>query len=336
MTEISPLVEAQQKFAAAVPFRSVAAQSCVLAQALGRTLYTDLTAPGDSPPYHRAIVEGFVVNTAETQAASEETPVSFAVVGEIKPGDEQCPAIGAGEALRVSTGSILADGPFSVVRMWEANCSGGTFTISRPFPPRFFIEESGCDHKAGDVVLTAGTLLTAADLGVAASLGVEMLGVASQPTVTLFSSGDEVVPHTAALAPGSIRDCNSIMLAAAVTGAGGIAHFGGIMRDDFDAFVSSARQALEQSDMLLISGGTAVGDRDFISDLVSELGELLVDGVPMRSGRPLIMGVAGGKPIICVAGHPPEALRGFNLFGVAAMNRLLGRDVELPTDAVTN
>jgi molybdopterin molybdotransferase len=83
----------------------------------------------------------------------------------------------------------------------------------------------------------------------------------------------------------------------------------------------------------VVSGGTAVGGRDFISDLVKELGDLLVDGVPMRSGRPLIMGVAGGKPVVCVAGHPPEALRGFHLFGVAALDRLLGRDAPLPEDA---
>ena len=109
--------------------------------------------------------------------------------------------------------------------------------------------------------------------------------------------------------------------------------FGGIMSDDFDGFVAAATQALKDADMLVISGGTAVGGRDFISDLVRALGELLVDGVPMRSGRPLIMGVAQGKPIVCVAGHPPEALRGFKLFGVAAINKLLGRTADLPLDA---
>jgi molybdopterin biosynthesis enzyme len=82
----------------------------------------------------------------------------------------------------------------------------------------------------------------------------------------------------------------------------------------------------------VFSGGTAAGGGDFISNVIKAVGELLVDGVPMRSGRPLIMGVAAGKPIVCVAGHPPEALRGFRLFGVTALNRLLGRDLPLPED----
>jgi molybdopterin biosynthesis enzyme len=84
--------------------------------------------------------------------------------------------------------------------------------------------------------------------------------------------------------------------------------------------------------MIVISGGTAVGGRDFISDLVKAVGELIIDGVPMRSGRPLIMGRSGKKPIVCVAGHPPEALRGFRLFGAAALDRLQGRAAELPLD----
>ena len=104
------------------------------------------------------------------------------------------------------------------------------------------------------------------------------------------------------------------------------------MTDDFADFVEAMHMALKNSDMIVISGGTAVGGRDFISDLIREVGELIIDGVPMRSGRPLIMGVSNHKPIVCVAGHPPEALRGFELFGVAAINRILGRNVDLPAD----
>ncbi|MBI2779667.1 MAG: molybdopterin molybdotransferase MoeA [Gammaproteobacteria bacterium] len=333
MTDTSPLIEAQQRFAAAVPFRTLGAERCALSESLGRTLYCDLAAPEDSPPYHRVIVEGFVVNAADTREASESNPVLFSIIGEVKPGDSTCPAIAPGQALGVATGSIVSDGALSVVRMWEATRQGDSFTITRPFPPRFFIEDQGCDIKKGAVVLSAGTVLDPMNLGTVASLGIDTLDVARTPRVALFSSGDEVIPYTDPMHPGAIRDSNSVMLAAAIAQAGGVPVFGGIMSDDFDGFVAAATQALKDADMLVISGGTAVGGRDFISDLVRALGELLVDGVPMRSGRPLIMGVAQGKPIVCVAGHPPEALRGFNLFGVAAINKLLGRPADLPLDA---
>lgn len=336
MTDASPLVEAQQKFVDALPFRAMSAERCALPQALGRTLYGDLAAPLDSPPYPRVIVEGFLVNAADTATASEANPVSFTVAGEIKPGDSQCPPVARGQGWRVSTGSITnninGDGALAVVRMWEARQQGNGFTITRPFPPRFFIEEQGCDIKKGATVLSAGAVLDPMALGTIASLGIDVVEVVRVPRVVLFASGDEVVPYTAPLCPGAIRDSNSIMLAAAISQAGATPVFCGIMKDDFDGFVTAARKALQDADMLVISGGTAVGGRDFISDLVKALGELLVDGVPMRSGRPLIMGVAQGKPLACVAGHPPEALRGFNLFGVAALNRLLGRPAPLPAD----
>jgi len=332
MSEASPLSAAQQVFAAAVPFRAVAEDSCTLADAVGRTLYGDVIAPTDMPPYHRAIVEGFIVHTQDTAAASEDNPVSFSIAGMIKPGDERCPVFKQGEALEVATGVVVPDGPYSIVRMWEAKREDDRFSITRPFPPRFFIEDQGCDLKKGDVVVSAGTVIGAAELGSVAALGITRLPVARRPQVMVFSCGDEVIAYDQALRPGLIRDSNSVMLCAAVGVAGGDAHGGGILRDDFDVVVAAARSALEKADMLVFSGGTAAGGGDFISKLVRTLGELLVDGVPMRSGRPLIMGVAAGKPIVCVAGHPPEALRGFRLFGVPALNRLLGRELPLPED----
>ncbi len=332
MPEESPLREAQQRFVDALPLRGLPEESCRLEEALGRILYEDLTAPEDMPPYARAIVEGFLVPTEDTAGASEDAPVTFEIIAEVRPGDAHCPAPGAGQAVQVATGSLVAEGPFSIVRMWEAKVDDNRITVSRPFPPRFFIEEQGCDIARGATVLTAGARLGPAELGTIAGLGLDTVGVARRPLVTLFSSGNEVIPYTEPLRPGAIRDCNAIMLAAAVSEAGGVPRFAGIMRDDFEAFVAAVRQALEDSDMIVISGGTAVEGRDFISDLLREVGELIVDGVPMRSGRPLIMGAAGGKPLVCVAGHPPEALRGFRLFGVAAMNRITGHAAALPPD----
>jgi len=333
MTDPSPLTAAQQQFVAALPSRTAEADSVDLLEALGRVAYGDVTAPHDLPPYHRAIVEGFVVHTEDTRAASDAAPASFEVVGKVSPGDQTCPAFARGEAVEVATGSVLPDGPYSIVRLWEAKRDGERFAITRPFPPRFFIEEQGCDLRQGSVVLAAGTLLGAAEIGTLAALGIARVQVARRPRVTVYACGDEVIPFDRALRPGLIRDSNTPMLIAAVREAGGEPNAGGIIHDDFDVFVRAARQALNGTDLLVISGGTAAGGRDFISDLVRALGELVVDGVPMRSGRPLIMGVAQGKPVVCVAGHPPEAMRGFRLFGVAAMNRLLGRDVPLPEDA---
>lgn len=332
MNDESPLVAAQKTFIDAIAFRRMSGEPCELNRALGRVLYEDVRCVMDAPPYHRAIVEGFAVNSADTEGATEAKPVTFAVAAKVLPGDAVCPPVARGQGLRVSTGSILPDGPIAVVRMGDCTVGDGTFSVTRPFAPRFFIEEQGCDMKRGDVLLSAGIMLAPMDLGNAAAQGLTALPVAQRPEVAVFSSGDEVIPHGEALRPGAIRDSNSVMLSAAIQQGGGIPQFYGIMRDDFDYFLAHAKKAIEDTDMLVISGGTAAGGIDFIADLVRAMGELLVDGVPMRSGKPLIMGIARGKPIVCVAGHPPEALRGFRLFGVAALNQLLGHQAELPQD----
>jgi len=326
------MVEAQQNFIDALTSRTVSSEMVNLNEALGRTLYQDLTATEDSPCYNRAIVEGFIVNTAETQGASEETPISFSIVGTVTPGDETCPAFGEGQAIETQTGAVVPDGPVSIVRMWEAQRDGDNFTISRPFPPRFFIEDKGCDIEHGATIIDAGTVITPQHIGTLASLGLDQVEVCAQPKVAIFASGDEVIPYMETMRPGLIRDCNSPMLAAAITEAGAQPILKGIKGDDFDAFVKDVKAALNEAEMVVISGGTAVGGRDFISDLLREVGELLVDGVLMRSGRPLIMGVKGTKPLVCVAGHPPEALRGFRLFGAPAIAKLLGQPVTLPEE----
>jgi molybdenum cofactor synthesis domain-containing protein len=334
MTEPHPLTAAQRQFVESLPFRSLRTEPCPLEEALGRVLARPVAAPVDLPPYHRVIVEGYLIHSEDSQSASEDNPVTFRVVGTVMPGDRECPAFGRGEALQVATGSIAPDGPVAVARMFEVRAAGeDRIAVTRPFPPRFFIEERGCDLEKDAEVAQAGRIIDAPLIGSLAALGIGRVEVMARPRVTIYASGNEVVPYTDVPAPGEIRDSNSIMLAAAVQAAGGIPEVAGIMRDDFEAFVSSVNGALSRSDMVVISGGTAVGGRDFISDLVRSVGDLVVDGVPMRSGRPLIMGHAGIKPIVCVAGHPPEALRGFRLFGVAAIDRLLGREAELPADA---
>lgn len=337
MAEESPLTTAQQSFAEKLPYASMKPESCELSHAFNRVLKSDFYAPMDSPPYSRAIVEGFLVNTEETKTASEDNPVTFTIAGVINPGDESALAPKNTSAYQVATGSIVANGNFSIVRMWEANkTSENEFTISRPFPPRFFIEDKGCEISLGDSIIHAGSKLDAEQIGLLASMGVNDISVSKRPRVSVFASGDEVIPHTEKFRPGYIFDCNSPMLAAAIENEGGEAILHGIQSDDFDSFLAKAKTALEDSDMLVISGGTAIGGRDFISDVIRSLGTLIVDGVPMRSGRPLIMGVANNKPIVCVAGHPPEALRGFKLFGKLAIDIITGHSKSLPEDQIVN
>lgn len=332
MTETSPLTDAQEKFIQALPAASVGTETCATITALHRIAATTITAPIDSPPYSRAIVEGFLVNTGDTANASEETPGQFTITGSVMPGDSQCPIPASGEAIEVVTGSLVPNGDYSIIRMWESSREGNRIHATRPFAPGFFIEQQGCDIAQGSTIVEAGQHLSVEDIGLLASLGISQIEVRKQIDVTLFASGDEVLELGSEFRVGAIYDCNTPMLSAAITEQGGIPSSGGIMPDDFDQFLLALKSALNESDMVVISGGTAIGGRDFVSDLIRQVGELIIDGVKMKSGRPLIMGHAQGKPIICVAGHPPEALRGFRLFGIPAMAKISGAQVSIPAD----
>lgn len=292
----------------------------------------DITAAVDSPPYPRAIVEGYLVNPADLVSASASTPVTLTIAGTIRPGDVPASPLALNTAWEVSTGSAIPPGVWSVLKQWDVTAANRRVTCAAAVPPGANIEAQGCDLRQGTVVVPKGARLGPDEIALLAAQGLDNVPVAARPIVGIFGSGNEVIPHTARLTPGAIWDCNTPALAAFVRREGGVPKTFGVVRDDFEAFLRALTGALPHCSMLVIAGGTAVGGREFVKDLVAALGSpgVLVNGVPMRSGKPLIMGAVGDVPIVCVAGHPPEALRGFRLFGVPALARLLGRTASQP------
>ena len=322
-----PVQAALDAFLPAFPAGPKAVERVTLDDACGRVAAEDLAAATDSPPFARVIVEGYLVRAEDAVSVSDTNPVSFTLAGAIRPGDVAPKSVAARTAWEVTTGSAVPTGKLAVIRQWDATRKDTTVTITRPVQESANIEAQGCDVKRGAVVVPKGARLGPDEICALAAQGLDAIPVAAPPTVGLFGSGNEVIPHTARLAPGAIWDCNIPALSAFVRQEGGIPKPYGIIRDDFDTFLRALKAALPHCGMIVIAGGTAVGGRDFVKDLVTALGSpgVLVNGVPMRSAKPLIMGVAGTVPIVCVAGHPPEALRGFRLFGIPALARLLGR-----------
>lgn len=321
-----PVQFALESFLALIPEGPMKTEEVPLSSARGRVLGMEIKASMDSPPYARSIMEGYLGLASDLSKASKEMPVTLQVVGEVALGASEAKGLGPGKCLSVTTGSFVPPGEFAVVRRWDVEQKGDHVVVTRPAQKGENIEAQGCDQKKGDRLLAKGCRLAPADLYLLAAHGNLKVSVAVRPTVAIFSSGNEVIAATEPMRTGYIRDCNAIGLAAQVEEAGGAPAFKGIMRDDFDLFLKALQAALAGADMAVISGGTAVGGKDFIAELVSAAGKpgTVVNGIPMRSGKPIVLGVAGTKPIVCVAGHPPEAARGFNLFGRPTVGRLLG------------
>lgn len=321
-----PVAVALERFFASFPSPSVYTETVGLSECRGRVLAYDISAAIDSPPFSRALVEGFLVNVPDIENAGDDTPVTLTISGTIEPSRTYEGPLQAGTCMEVSTGSFVPEGAYAVARYMDIVKSRGGITIKRPYNRGDNIENRGCEIKRGTLILKRWTRLSPKEIMVLAGQGILSVDVAKRPRVAIFSSGNEVIPPSEPLSPGYVWDANSYALSSQIEEYGGVPMFCGIMRDDLSAFRNALKGGLQQADMAVISGGTAVGGREFIVELINSLGNpgVVVNGVPMRSGKPLIMGVIGNKPIVCVAGYPPEALRGFELFGKPTIGRLLG------------
>ena len=328
-----PVPSALQQFLSAFPTGPLGFEEVSLEVLPGRVLSDEVRAVMDSPPYTRSIIEGYLINAPDTENASDQNPVILKIAGKILPGQSSIKAVKPETAIEVTTGSYVPPMVgLTVVRQMDVQHQGDQVTIRKPVPEATNMEIQGCDLKKGTALFKQGHPITPEDITLLASQGILSVKVARMPKVAIFSSGDEVIPPTQPMKPGYIWDCNSYGLSALVKAHGGIPLFKGVMKDDFDQFKEHLNKALQETDMIIISGGTAVGGRDFVADLIKALGSpgVVVNGVPMRGGKPLIMGVVNQKPIVCVAGHPPEAIRGFQLFAKPSLSRLLGHQ---PTPA---
>jgi len=326
MSEADPVQSNLKQFLKEVPRGPKALETVPLSAALGRVIADEPTAVIDDPPYSRSIMEGYALCPSDVVSASEAAPVTLEVVGEIRVGQDHAEGLGPGKVLRVTTGSFIPSGEYTVVRAWDVEKKGKQIVVTKPVSNHDNIEIRGEIRKKGAILLKKGKRIGSDDVFLLASQGITEVFVAAKPKVALFSSGDEVIPATAPFKIGAIWDCNQYGLSSLIELSGGIPLFKGIVKDDAASFQEKLKAALREADMVVISGGTAAGNRDFMAELLNAVGPpgVLINGIPMRSGKPILLGLSDKKPIVCVAGHPPEAARGFSLFGQPTLSHLMG------------
>jgi molybdopterin molybdotransferase len=235
--------------------------------------------------------------------------------------------VGPGEAWRIATGGMLPKGATAVVMVEYTNeMPDGTLEVRRPVAPGENVMHPGEDVRAKDPLFAAGRRLRPQDIGLLAALGVTRVRVYQKPRVAVLSSGDEIVPITKKPAPGRVRDANAFMVAAQVAEGGGIPLFKGIVPDDRDTLHAVLTEALEEADLVLISGGSSVGVRDLSLKAIQDLpeAEILVHGVAIRPGKPTILADIGGKPLLGLPGHPASAAVVMQVLGLPLLQRLAG------------
>ena len=321
-----PVAEALKRFFDAFPAGPLGIEEVGISECNRRIVAVDVKASIDSPPFSRALVEGYLVNVPDISDAGENKPVTITVTGTIELGNAYTEGLPSKTCMELSTGGFVPEGDYAVVRHMDIVKTGNGIIVKKPHNRGDNIEPKGCEQKKGDIIVRLGTTLTPKEIMLLASHGASSVTVSKKPIVAIFSTGNDILRHSEPLKPGYVWDANSYTLAALVEECGGMPLVVDIMKDDLTIFQKALRGGLTRVDMAVISGGTAAGGREFIAELINSIDDpgVVVNGVSMRSGKPLIMGVLSDKPIVCVAGYPPEAMRGFELFGKPTIYRLLG------------
>lgn len=323
--------EAERRFRAALNLQPLGVERIAVHESLGRVLAENMFARVDVPSFDRSNFDGYAVQAADTFGASEMAPKTLHLLSQsLEAGTAPSFRIQQGQAVAIATGGMLPRGADAVLMVEHAEeCSGGVF-VRRAVTPGFGISFAGTDIAVGEIVLRAGTILTSRETGVLAALGEQDVDVWRQPRVTIVSTGNEIIAPGAPMRPAAVYDSNSQVLADAVREQGGIPQLGGIIRDNADKLRTAVNQAIQESDVVLLSGGTSKGKGDLCYRVVAEFNDpgIVVHGVALKPGKPICLAVSSGKPIVILPGFPTSAIFTFHEFVAPVIRLLAGRPPE--------
>ncbi len=297
--------------------------------ALGRVLAEAVTSPEDLPPFRRSLMDGFACRAGDIASV----PARLRLSAEVLMGRPADFELHAGEAARIPTGGMLPQGADVVVPVEQADVEGDTVLVKAALAAGRHLIERGEDVTAGAPLLPEGHRLRPADLGALMGLGLTHVAVYRLPRVGILSTGDEMAPPDEPPPFGKIRDMNSYSLAGFVQALGAVPCRYGIIPDDAETLLLAARAALAECDLLLFNGGTSVGAKDVVAEVIDRLGRpgVLVHGVDIRPGKPTIFAVCDGKPVFGLPGQPVSVLNTFDQFVAPVLRRMLRHPEAVPT-----
>jgi len=307
----------------------IRAEKIPLFQALGRVLSREVRAGNFIPDFDRSSVDGYAVKVSDISASSPSAPVVLKLIGQARMGEHTALRIENGETVYVPTGGEVPIGTEAVIMLEDTNpLDEKRIAILRSSKPGDNMIFRGEDMKPGDLVLPAGKRLKIADIGALAAMGIVMVPVRKKPRVGIISIGDELIPANQALERvGLVRDVNAPMLHHAIQAAGGKPHLYGIVNDDLSAIQAPVQKAMDECEIVLLSGSTSMDSRDVAAAIIDDLGTVLVHGVAVKPGKPTIVGTIREKPIFGLPGNPVSVYFTFYLFVRPLLQSYLGAQV---------
>lgn len=342
-----PLEQAQATVLAACP--RLAPVELPLGAAIGRVLTGAVVAPEDVPPFANSAVDGYAVQAADTAGAGE-SPVTLAVLAEVAAGASTDIEVVPGTAIRIMTGAPIPPGADAVVMVEDTTLIAGSPMASGDTVPQRSgdtgvrervrvsaevevdagVRAAGSDVRRGDVLFGDGVEITPAVAGVLATINALSLTVTPAPRVAVLATGDELVTDGRPLRAGEIRESNLTMLAAAVTAMGAEVTAYGVVPDDEATLERTLRQAADESDAIVTSGGVSMGDYDVVKLVLGRIAEMTWMQVAIKPAKPFAFGLLGATdgrtvPVFGLPGNPVSSLVSFELFARPALRQMAGQ-----------
>ncbi|HWR43847.1 molybdopterin biosynthesis protein [Sporomusa sp.] len=297
----------QNSLTAAGYFSGLPVETLPVGQALGRVTAGCTYAKQSVPHYNGSAMDGIAVRAQDTFGAAETNPVRLTL---LKNEDPFAP----GGCYIVDTGDLMPLGTNSVIMIEDVHIDGNTAEIIAAATPWQHVRIIGEDIVANEMVLPEHQVITPPDIAALLAAGLESVDVVAKPKVTVIPTGTELVARSQDLKPGAILDVNSHMLCAAVSTWGGEPVRHEIVPDHYEQIKNAVAASLESSDMVITNAGTSAGTEDFTSRILAELGMVLVHGVAIKPGKPVVLALCKGKPVIGLPGYPVSAMLTAELF----------------------
>ena len=299
--------------------------------AISRVLAQDIYSPVDLPDFSRATMDGYALNATDTFGASDSIPTYLEVVGNIPMGEAPKFTLKRGHAARISTGGMLPEGSDCVIMQEYTNLMDDkTLEVLKTTSVGENILSVGDDLKKGENFLRSGKLLKSHDIGALFGVGITDVEVHVRPKIAILPTGDELVGPGQKTKPGQIRDINRFSLSAAVSEMNCIPIVEDILPDDLELIKNRLQKIIGDADIVLVSGGSSMGMRDYTVSAINSLGDpgVLIHGISIKPGKPTIIGRIdiddGNKILIGIPGHPVSAMMIFHKFVVPVIRRLRG------------
>ena len=296
-------------------------ESIALDAADQRVLAHDLVAGHDVPAFSRSMMDGYAVRAADVTSATREHPVMLRLVERVFTGRAPTTPVTDGTCAGIATGAPMPTGADAVVMVEHTALSDKTVSVFQAAAPRQHVGRAGSDLVAGEVAVAEGTVLSPARLGVVAALGLDRIDVFQRPRVAILSTGDEIVAPGGTLGPAQIYDSNTAALASAIRLHGGEPVVAPRVGDDRQALTTAFERCLDQ-DIVLFSGGTSVGERDYLLEIIAGAGVVHFEGLRLKPGKPTVFATVAGRPVFGMPGNPVSCLTNAYLLVAPLLRRM--------------